>query len=602
MSKFMVWKCRLPGRLPAALQRRVAHRLLEQPERRQVLGRAPGDEAGPVAAAPEPERQRPERHPGQPVEEVERQPGEPRAGCQQEQPGRIGAEKGLHPPAGPCVERVQDPVQGRRAAAGLLLAAGLVCAAAPAAAQEAAEVPQFWPLVPSGLGPGDKFRLLFVTSRGRDATSTDIADYNAFVQGRAESGHSAIREFASKFRVLGSTASVDARDNTGTTSSDTDAKIYWLNGSRVAASYADFYDGSWSNKSSGKNENGGGFSRTANIWTGSSNDGTANSGNELGARPTGGRPFGSAKFTQLGIGGTLSTTAQRFVNFEYSLFALSPVFTIVRAAKISGVSIPSSPASGDSYGAGETVRVRLTFSEAVDVTGKPHVWLNVGGAARRADHVSGSGTKDLEFAYTVLAEDFDADGVRLCSSTALNAGCGRVSLNGGTVAASSDGFAPDLDHPEQDDQSGDKVDGGSAGPASGVPTIAGTPRVPAGRCDDVVVGVECEHDRISRAAPDAEGVRLPLLHRTLARRMRRSTSRPAADLRDRGEPCRTARRSRMATTGRRRPRDARRPQCSVAPCAGPAPARRQRAASAVQAARSRPSARFRESHTARPST
>ena len=365
----------------------------------------------------------------------------------------------------------------RRAAAGLLLAAGLVCAAAPAAAQEAAEVPQFWPLVPSGLVPGDKFRLLFVTSRARDAESTDIADYNAFVQDRAKSGHSAIREFASKFRVLGSTASVDARDNTDTTSSDTDAKIYWLNGSRVAASYADFYDGSWSNKGSGKNESGDGFSRTAEIWTGSSNDGTADSGDELGARPTGTRPFGSARITSLERTEPLSGLPPHFVDNEYSLFALSPVFTIVRAAGVSGVSIPSTPASGDSYGAGETVRVRLTFTEKVDVTGKPHVWLNVGGAARRADHVSGSGTKDLEFAYTVLAEDFDADGVRLCSSTTLNAGCGRVSLNGGTVAASSDGFAPGLDHPEQDDQSGDKVDGGSAGPASGVPTIAGTPRV-----------------------------------------------------------------------------------------------------------------------------
>ena len=42
----------------------------------------------------------------------------PGAGRQQEQPGRIGAEDGLHPPAGPCVERVQDPVRGSRAAAG----------------------------------------------------------------------------------------------------------------------------------------------------------------------------------------------------------------------------------------------------------------------------------------------------------------------------------------------------------------------------------------------------------------------------------------------------------------------------------------------------
>ena len=362
----------------------------------------------------------------------------------------------------------------RRAAAGLLLAAGLVCAAAPAAAQEAAEVYSFWPLVPSGLGPGDKFRLLFVTSNVRNAESSDIADYNAFVQGRAKNGHRAIREFASKFRVLGSTASVDARDNTDTTSSDTDAPIYWLNGSKVADSYADFYDDSWDSQAS-RSESGGRFTPSLGVvFTGSTHNGVGHDGNELGAavsaivgNVSGAHPFGSV----------LGSIGRSDVDQTRSFYGLSPVFTIVRGAKVSGVSIPSTPASGDSYGAGETVRVRLTFGEAVDVTGKPHVWLNVGGAARRAGYVSGSGTKDLEFAYTVLAEDFDADGVRLCSSTTLNAGCGRVSLNGGTVAATSDGLVPDLDHPEQDDQSGDKVDGGSAGPATGVPTIAGTPRV-----------------------------------------------------------------------------------------------------------------------------
>ena len=373
----------------------------------------------------------------------------------------------------------------RRAGAGLLVAAGLVCAAAPAAAQEAAEVPQFWPLVPSGLGPGDKFRLLFVTEERRASDSTDIADYNAFVQGRAKSGHRAIREFASKFRVLGSTASDNARDNTGTTSSDTDAKIYWLNGSKVADSYVNFYDGSWDSAAK-RNPSGNTIGANIIVSTGTRSDGTTavyrlggTVFNPLVGTETFRVTIGRIPGTELGPTRSNEEEAENYVSPTSPLrfYALSPVFTIVRAAGVSGVSIPSTPASGDSYGAGERVRVRLTFTEAVDVTGTPHVWLNVGGAARRADHVSGSGTKHLEFAYTVLAEDFDADGVRLCSSTTLNAGCGRVSLNGGTVAASSDGFAPDLDHPEQGDQSGDKVDGGSAGPASGVPTIAGTPRV-----------------------------------------------------------------------------------------------------------------------------
>ena len=39
-------------------------------------------------------------------------------------------------------------------------------------------------LLPS-LNPGDQYRLVFVTSGGRDANSTNIADYNTFVNDAA---------------------------------------------------------------------------------------------------------------------------------------------------------------------------------------------------------------------------------------------------------------------------------------------------------------------------------------------------------------------------------------------------------------------------------
>ena len=163
--------------------------------------------------------------------------------------------------------------------------------ALPASAQEVVEVPRGWPLKPSGLSATQKeFRLLFVTSTTRNATSSNIADYNSFVQGRAAAGHSAVRSFSSKFRVVGSTATVDARDNTATTytSSDKGPSIWWLNGSKAADNYQDFYDGSWDSES-GKNESGntqatgcppgGGGSNRTGVWTGSNNDGTKNPGN-----------------------------------------------------------------------------------------------------------------------------------------------------------------------------------------------------------------------------------------------------------------------------------------------------------------------------------
>ena len=66
-----------------------------------------------------------------------------------------------------------------------------------------------------------------MTSKVRNGQSTDIADYNSFVQTRAKAGHSAITDSCDNlFKVVGSTSSVNARVNTDSESSDTDAVIY----------------------------------------------------------------------------------------------------------------------------------------------------------------------------------------------------------------------------------------------------------------------------------------------------------------------------------------------------------------------------------------
>ena len=75
-------------------------------------------------------------------------------------------------------------------------------------------VPLDWSLKPAGIGPGERFRLVFLSSTKRDATSTDIADYNTFVQDLALSGHANIHDHASRFKVVGCTEDIDARDNT----------------------------------------------------------------------------------------------------------------------------------------------------------------------------------------------------------------------------------------------------------------------------------------------------------------------------------------------------------------------------------------------------
>ena len=138
---------------------------------------------------------------------------------------------------------------------------GILGQPAPAAAAlpEAVEVPYDWGLIPDALGAGDEFRLLFITSPDR-ATSTDIEVYNAYMRTNADAAdaHPEIKAYSSGFRVVGSTAAVDARDNTGTTYTNDDkgVPIYWLNGAKVADDYEDFYDGSWDDETNPKGRDG----------------------------------------------------------------------------------------------------------------------------------------------------------------------------------------------------------------------------------------------------------------------------------------------------------------------------------------------------------
>ena len=149
-----------------------------------------------------------------------------------------------------------------------------------ATAAVSAVVPADWTLKPTAVAAGDKFRLLFLSSTRRNASSTDIATYNTFIQTRAAAGHTDIRAYSTGFRAVGCTAAVDARDNTKTTYTTTDkgVPIYWLNGAKAADQYEDFYDGSWDDEANNKNESGtNGLDTSLNDnypLTGCSHDGT----------------------------------------------------------------------------------------------------------------------------------------------------------------------------------------------------------------------------------------------------------------------------------------------------------------------------------------
>lgn len=128
---------------------------------------------------------------------------------------------------------------------------------------------------PAGLNPGDEYRLVFTTAGKRDATSTEIADYNAFVTAEAHAPMSLVAGLSTGWSAIVSTPSVDAIDNTGTDPSPpgaTGVPIFLVDGStRVAANYDDLWDGSIENTIHQAQIEGVGVEA---VWTGTGANGT----------------------------------------------------------------------------------------------------------------------------------------------------------------------------------------------------------------------------------------------------------------------------------------------------------------------------------------
>ena len=132
--------------------------------------------------------------------------------------------------------------------------------------------------------------------------------------------------------------------------------------------------------------------------------------------------------------------------------------------KVTGVAVTSTPSSGSTYGAGETLSFTATFNGPVTVTGTPQLPFSLGGVTKQAAYASGSDSTALVFSYTVAAGDNDADGI----SWAADA----LALNGGTIKFMTSVVANRVDaaltHAAGDARSGHKVD---------TPPVLSTPTV-----------------------------------------------------------------------------------------------------------------------------
>ena len=95
--------------------------------------------------------------------------------------------------------------------------------------------------LPTGLNPGDTYRLVFVTDGVSAATSSSIATYNAFVSAEAASVPQ-LAALSATWTAIASTATTAARDNTNTNPSSTGSPIYLLSGIRIALNNSDLWD------------------------------------------------------------------------------------------------------------------------------------------------------------------------------------------------------------------------------------------------------------------------------------------------------------------------------------------------------------------------
>ena len=127
----------------------------------------------------------------------------------------------------------------------------------------------------------------------------------------------------------------------------------------------------------------------------------------------------------------------------------------VTPPRVAAIYFDSSPARGDTYELGETVKVVVTFDGGVEATPEPRIALTIGTETRHATF-SGWGSNYLYFSYTVQEADRDEDGISIPANTLV--------LSGGTITAPNGTTPADLTHAAVAADGGSKVNGSLVAP------------------------------------------------------------------------------------------------------------------------------------------
>jgi hypothetical protein len=174
------------------------------------------------------------------------------------------------------------------------------------------------------LPAGSQYQLVLVTAGGRNATSTNIADYNSFVSQQVALGLS----FGlpnTTWRAIASTSAVNARTNAQVFPN---IPIYNTHGQLVANGMSDFW---FPSHLAAINYDQFGIAETfPRVWTGSQFDGTA--GNALGAGST----AGQGRCTIYQDAGWITNVTDGLADVV-PLYALSAPITVPEPSSVCGV-------------------------------------------------------------------------------------------------------------------------------------------------------------------------------------------------------------------------------------------------------------------------
>ena len=132
----------------------------------------------------------------------------------------------------------------------------------------------------------------------------------------------------------------------------------------------------------------------------------------------------------------------------------APSFSDEPVPNFTGVSpataaISSDAGDDDTYGVGETIRVRLTFSEAVTVNGAPRLRIKMDPyyGPQWANYESGTGTETLTFAYQVAKPNHSPQGIAVLANTLeLKYGALRYTWSGEPAYLANAGLGHDASH------------------------------------------------------------------------------------------------------------------------------------------------------------